>query len=148
MKEAEPELDTSKENDKVILDIPARVKYLEIVGECLDSVLDRAMVSEDDQSRFAIKLGVHETCANIIEHGYAGTQGRIRIEIQVIPNNSSIVVELFDRGVPAELDQVAVPNLEKPQIKGYGLFLIRSLVDELGYSRKNGINRWTIVKTL
>jgi len=133
----------------VILDIPADTKYLETVSACLITVLDRGPAPEKGKGRyFPIKLAVHETCTNIIEHAYRGQAGRIRIEIEICTDPAKIVVELFDQGAASEQGPLTEPNLDEPQTKGYGLFLINKIVDDIEYRRDKGINRWRLVKNL
>ncbi len=138
---------TSSETIK--LAIPADVKYLETVSTILQSVLDRIEARQAvSQAEFGIKLAVHEACVNIIEHAYHGNPGQIQIEIQVSQAPPKIVIELTDQGDAAVESNFVQPNLDEPQIKGYGLFLIRNLVDEVKYVRNGGSNQWRLVKTL
>lgn len=136
----------NNETEKVILDIPANIKYLETISACLNAVLDRGPAPKVAHSRFAITLAVHEASVNIIEHAYHGRTGRIKVEIEVFSSSDKIVVELLDQGAAAELGHLSELNLAEPQTKGYGLVLINQLVDKVQYTREKGINRWKLVK--
>ena len=134
-------------SESVSIDIPADVRYLDTVSVCLEALIDRMAVdTHTDDNKFSVRLAVHEVCTNIIEHAYHWEPGRIKIVITIFNSPKKIEVELFDQGSSALLDHVKQPNLEEPQVKGYGLYLIEHLVDELVYSRENDMNRWRLVK--
>jgi serine/threonine-protein kinase RsbW len=134
----------------VILDIPAETKYLETVSGLIDSTLERMdQPTKDPQANFAIKLSVHEACTNIIEHAYHGNPGRIRIAISLYQTAArKIIIELSDQGDAAIIAKFKQPDLDHPQIKGYGLFLMKQLVDTVEYIRDGGTNRWKLVKAI
>jgi serine/threonine-protein kinase RsbW len=89
---------------------------------------------------------VHEACANIIEHAYRFSEGRIAVHISLCEQPDSIVIDLFDTGEKAVLDEVRPPNLNEPQIKGYGLFLIQQLMDSVEYLSEAEGNHWRLEK--
>lgn len=147
--QTEPAVIENQELEFVIIDIPSDVKYLDTLGACLRTLIKRMDVSEDESYYdFAIRLAVHEACANIIEHAYRLKRGRIKVVMTMFDSPRKIEVEIFDQGEPALLDNVSQPNLEEPQVKGYGLYLIQQLVDEFIYSRDKGTNLWRLVKVL
>ena len=41
-----------------------------------------------------------------------------------------------------------MPDLDTGQVHGYGLFLVRSLIDDVTYAHSGGENRWELVKRL
>jgi len=57
-------------------------------------------------------------------------------------------IDLYDSGQSFDLDNTPTPNLEQPQVHGYGLFIIRSLMDEMIYQPQPGNNHWSLVKHL
>jgi len=141
----QPGLGATPTPELIRLEIPAHQKYLEIVSVCLQAVLERAPGLDDAEEQiFAVKLAVHEACANIIEHAYRSSEGRIKVQITL--QDQSIVIDLFDTGVKATLSDVRPPNLEEPQIKGYGLFLMQQLMDSVDYLAEEDCNHWRLVK--
>lgn len=131
------------------LEISADFKYLESVSGWVETVLAQVEgVGEDPQAVFALKLAVHEICVNIIEHAYHGKQGLIRISFQITHPPPKIVVQLCDQGDAADAANFVEPNLEEPQVKGYGLYLVKNLVDNVEYTRNGGTNQWTLMKAL
>jgi serine/threonine-protein kinase RsbW len=57
-------------------------------------------------------------------------------------------VELRDTGEAFDPADAAEPDLDGVQIHGYGLFLARSLMDEVSYRREQDSNLWQLVKRL
>ncbi len=137
------------QSDDIHLEIPADFKYLETVSGWVEMALGQVEgAGEDAQALFALKLAVHEICVNIIEHAYHGKQGLIQISFHVTHPPPKIVVQLCDQGDAADAANFVEPNLEEPQVKGYGLYLVKNLVDNVEYTRNGGANQWTLMKAL
>jgi serine/threonine-protein kinase RsbW len=109
-----------------------------------------------DDFRGTAEIVMAEALNNIVEHAYAGNaavgshigqkDGLGEIEISVDMNDDTLSCCVIDRGS-------AMPNLELPQGAphdltpgndlpegGFGWFLIRSLVQDLRYTRKDNQN--------
>ena len=131
------------------LDIPATFKYLNVVSSSLTAVLEHAeYLSERDALIYNIILAVHEICTNIVEHAYAGEGGRIKIEIRLDEQPTHIVIDLYDTGKKFDLAAMPEPDLEDVLIRGYGLFLIRELMDEVSYKSEAEQNHWRLTKKI
>ena len=140
-------MDTDK--DVIRLELPAEHKYLNVIGACIGAMLDRAEHVPDRESlKYNMELAVHETCTNIVEHAYAGRNGRINIILSMQQNPNQFIIELQDTGNPFDLAQIQEPDLESPQVHGYGLFITRQLLDEVNYNSNSGENHWKLVKNL
>lgn len=132
------------------LEISANHRFLNVVGACVNAVLDRVEnLQEAETIRYAIELAVHETCTNIVDHAYPHTaEGRIQITLQLAADNSQLIVELEDQGIPFNPASVTGPDLDTIQVRGYGLFLVHELADEVTYTPQAGRNHWRLVKHL
>lgn len=95
------------------------------------------------------ELASEEALVNVIEHGYKGLDGEIKIEMGEIQHKIHITIR--DHG-PAfnPLDQEVGfdPNatLEERNIGGLGILFMRQYVDEIHYSREGDENVLTLVK--
>ncbi|PLS82941.1 MAG: ATP-binding protein [Chloroflexi bacterium] len=106
-------------------------------------------LAERDIVSYNIQLAVHEACTNIVEHAYAGrNDGRIKIALMLDEQPRRLVVDIHDTGGSFDITQAREPNLDDAQIHGYGLFLIRNLMDEMSYTPGPSNNRWHLVKHL
>lgn len=133
----------------VLLDVPAGLKYLNIVGACVGELLAHVDGLADPLTTvYQLQLAVHEVCANSVEHAYAGrADARVRLEMAVRGHPRQFEAEVRDDGLPFEGSPGA--SLEgAPRDRGYGLHLVRELVDELHYERSGDGNRWRLVKLL
>lgn len=95
----------------------------------------------DDDTTNKIVLAVDEACTNIIRHAYKNISS-YPIEVCIFQNNKKFEVVITDYGKPFDPNSVKEPNI-KANLKNYrkgglGLFLIRSLVDEVDYRRDEG----------
>lgn len=129
--------------------IPASYKNLEVVGECVDSMLQAIDQIEDrSQIAYQIRLAVHEVCTNIINHAYAGIEGQIRLAFTTTDSPLRMVVDVWDDGASFDPATVRTPDLNKAQTSGYGLFLVHQLMDEVAYESLPDQNHWRLVKII
>ena len=138
-------------NDHTVqLSIPADFKYLNVVGACLTAILQHEEnLPTPEIVTSGVELAVHETCINIIEHAYAGVAGRITLTIQILDDPRRLEVNIFDQGNPFVLPEIHPPKVDGDiQIRGYGLFLVHELMDQVKYVPQLGNNTWKLVKKL
>jgi serine phosphatase RsbU (regulator of sigma subunit)/anti-sigma regulatory factor (Ser/Thr protein kinase) len=84
-----------------------------------------------------LKTAVSEATMNAIEHGNHN-QPDLLVDIQVLTNNTDLIVRITDRGSVPVPDPIA-PDLEaklagQQSPRGWGLFLIEKMVDEMRVS--------------
>ena len=86
-------------------------------------------------------LAVDETVANAIEHGLA-PGARVTVRAETTPDDLTVTVRY--RGTRFDPTTAPTPPaadaLRKRAAHGYGLHLIRSLADGVGYRRDGGTN--------
>jgi serine/threonine-protein kinase RsbW len=93
------------------------------------------------------QLAVQELCVNIATHAYDGRDDA-RFDVDLRLAEDVLHAEFRDRGTLFEAGAVRPPDLEHGQEHGYGLFLIRTLVDDVQYASEHGENHWHLVKRL
>lgn len=134
------------------LDIPAQHNYLAIVYNGISEMLRAAGALADlEQTIYNIQLAVHEGCMNILEHAYENQpdrMGRIQVELTLHGSPCRLIIDLRDTGRAFDLAAVPPPNPDEPQVRGYGLFLMRQIMDEVHYCSADDHNHWTLVKHL
>jgi anti-sigma regulatory factor (Ser/Thr protein kinase) len=135
--------------------IPARSHCLEQIrnfcGEILRGTIERELYRK-------MILAIDEAVANVIEHAYdtcpCGDPSTIEVELQVHPGR--VVVRIVDHGIPfdptkgppagrAGEDGLAASSVADGATKvaafhrkGYGLQLIRLIMDKIEYYRTSG----------
>jgi serine/threonine-protein kinase RsbW len=100
---------------------------------------------------YAVNLALDELVSNVILYGYddpAGQQIIVRLEI----DGPELCAWLEDGGRPFDPGSVEAPNLsaplEKRQIGGLGIHLVRSLMDKLEYRHDGSKNLLTLRKRI
>lgn len=83
----------------------------------------------------ALRTAVAEAAMNAIEHGHGG-DASLLVEIAVVVDDHDLVVRITDQGGADVPVDVAEPDLEaklrgEQAPRGWGLFLIRSMVDDV-----------------
>jgi anti-sigma regulatory factor (Ser/Thr protein kinase) len=82
-----------------------------------------------------LKTAVAEAAMNAIEHGNKGNPD-IPVEVQVTSTARSVVVRIADRGGLDTIPDAEAPDIEaklagQQKARGWGLFLIEKMVDEM-----------------
>jgi serine/threonine-protein kinase RsbW len=99
----------------------------------------------------ALNVVLDEAVSNAVNHGYdAGARGEIAVRLRRA--GDSVAVEVEDDGRPFDPLQVPPPDLtlslEQRPIGGLGIHLIRNLMDEVSYARRDGRNVLKMAKHL
>ncbi|MEX0865066.1 MAG: SpoIIE family protein phosphatase [Acidimicrobiia bacterium] len=89
-----------------------------------------------------LKTAVGETVMNAIEHGNEYDPD-LEVEVEVTASPSRVKVMVTDAGRDKEIPEAVTPNLEaklagEQEARGWGLFLIGQMVDEVNRSRQDG----------
>jgi serine/threonine-protein kinase RsbW len=77
-------------------------------------------------------LVVSEACANVVEHAYDGRSGN-PIDLTLVIDDRGLTLSIRDVGAPFDADNYAPPDLSAPQEGGYGVHIIRSVMDSVRY---------------
>lgn len=113
------------------------------IHETMD-VLEVCRLSAEDLGSVEIVLA--EALNNIVEHAYPdGDPGEIHLVLRL--RNSGLMVEISDRGRPMPNGRAPIGNHPMAEFNddpmpegGYGWYLIRELVQDLIYDRRDGAN--------
>ena len=136
-------------NQTVRLEIPAQHRYLSLIAVCIAELLNQfENLPDRDVQVYNVQLAAQEAAANVVDHAYRGMGGILAVELTLQEDPAQVVVELFDQGVAFDPSTVPTPNLEDFQVRGYGLFLIHSLMDDVSYHSVSGQNCWRMLKRL
>lgn len=100
---------------------------------------------------YAVNLALDEAVTNVVLHGYEGKDGgKVAIRIDIADGRLTATVE--DAGLEFDPLSLPTPNLQAPleerAIGGLGIHLMRSLMDEVAYSRRDSLNVLTLRKRI
>ncbi len=104
----------------------------------------------DAQTVYRINLAMEEFITNIIKYGYADYDSHnIQVAIEVLPGEVVAVVEDFGRAFNPLEQESKVPeeSLEKQEVGGLGLHLIKKMLDGIDYRREGNKNILEIRKS-
>ncbi|HIG73769.1 MAG TPA: ATP-binding protein [Bacteroidetes bacterium] len=128
------------------LRIPGQTSELARVRRHVESWAREAGLSE--RAARQIRTAVDEAVANAIEHGI-GDRAAETVTIQARAEAGGLAVVVRHRGDRFDPTAPPVPLADvrkRRAVHGYGLHLLRALVDELGYTHSRGTNEVRLVK--
>ena len=122
------------------LRIPANIEQLGAVMEFVDEVLERGDCPLE--IRTLIDVAVEEIFVNIASYAYTSDEGVAR----------RVVITFKDSGVPYDPLENPDPDIslsaEERSVGGLGIFLVKQIMDKVGYRYENGQNILTLEKRL
>jgi len=124
-------------------DLAAGAEARAWLADCL------ACLPEDSRPAIPdVVLSFGELFTNCVRHAYGpGATGRIEVSLVVIPEE--IVLTVRDYGRTLDTGCVTEPDLSRANEGGYGIFLVRTLADEVEFEAPGGIgNRVTLRRRL
>lgn len=114
------------------------------------SEFDRFSTASAWSKRLAdsLRLVLEELIINVVTHGQQpDDKGWFSVRLTLADDRIILVIE--DEGIPFDVTEAPSPDLDSSlderHIGGLGLFLARSLSDELRHDREHGMNRTTAV---
>ncbi len=97
-----------------------------------------------------VNLALEEIVTNIISYGYGGEGGGHRIRIDLAHDGQRLTALVEDSAKAFDPLQKASPDtnapLEERGVGGLGIHLVKTLMDEVRYSREDGRNVLFIAK--
>lgn len=98
-----------------------------------------------------IRLAVDEAYTNIIKHAYKFDSTR-KVDIELGVEGENFYVSLFDEGISFDINSYKKPDLsEKLKQKkrgGFGVYLIKQLMDNVEYHTEGSQNEIKMVKKI
>jgi serine/threonine-protein kinase RsbW len=91
-----------------------------------------------------MELAASEIITNVMRYAYRELSGDVDGEITLLPDR--VRLDLYDHGASFDPAAVPDPDLENSQEGGYGLYIVRQIMDEVTYTpdTPNG-NHWRLV---
>lgn len=101
-----------------------------------------------------VELAAEETLINIIKHSYpdrSPSEAIVEIISEKVNSPSGIKLTILDQGIAFDPLTSAPPvstdlSIDEMPIGGYGIFLIRKMIDQVAYRRINNFNELTLTK--
>ena len=135
--------------DEVFLEVPGRLECRNVVIRTVSAfcrLTGLAAHKMDSDFGTGVLSAVGEAYNNIVLHGYSGRNpGSVQVKIRNC--HDCVRVEIKDTGTSFDPTNAPPPDLSALPESGLGIFLIRSMVDEVSYVAGSP-NRLTLTKYL
>ncbi len=96
-----------------------------------------------------VRLVAEEVLTNVVKYAHGGVEECL-LELRLSASSESVRMEFRDEGAPFNPLDAPVPDLKTPpeerEIGGFGLHLVRSLVDDASYFREGNVNILVLIK--
>lgn len=120
--------------------IPTQTKYLDLIGSIGEHIGKELDSYKGDKEALAYQLNLvlTEATTNAIKHSNNDDpKDTVRIKITIVED--LLTIKVYDHGQGFDLESVPIPDLDNPKEGGLGIFLIRTLMDNVLYKdTKNG----------
>lgn len=115
--------------DLLKFSIPAKPEYVSVVRLAVSSIANRA--GFDIEAIEDIKVAVAEACTNAILHGIGENDNICSYEIECCVDDNHLAIVIKDCGEGYNTDCYKNPDICNPKEGGLGIFIIKSLMDDV-----------------
>jgi len=138
-------------NEKLEVDIrvPNQTRYLSLIGKIGEDVARtlKRYHGDRDELAYHINLVLTEAMSNVILHANAEKpECEVHISIAII--EKMMVIRVYDEGEGFEVADAEMECHKTLEEHGRGIFIIRSLMDQVTYRRHNGGHVLEMIKAL
>ena len=117
--------------ETIKMEVASNPEYVSIIRLTVSGLANKIGFSLDDIED--IKVAVSEACTNAIKHSL---DDKFLVRFYALENGLTIEVE--DKGTGYDVEGLIEPDLTNPKESGLGLFIIKSLMDEVStFSNKD-----------
>jgi len=125
--------------DKIRMSIPTKSEYVSIAR--LTSSVIASKIGFNIEEIEDIKVAVGEACNNVVIHSKDGFS---TFDLEFFAEKESLTIKVIDNGSGFSYDEYKEPNLLEPKENGLGIFIMKSLMDDLEIESK--IGEGTLIK--
>jgi serine/threonine-protein kinase RsbW len=132
-----------KNDIDIDITIPSHTRYLRMIGRIGERVAREIDCPDEIREALPAQLEVvlTEGLVNAIKHAKSADPDE-EIHIRINVSNRTLEVRIYDNGVGFDLDTVPAPCFSTNGLedKGRGIFILRSLMDTVKYTRSDSGN--------
>lgn len=110
--------------DLISMNMSVNPDFISVIRLTLSGVASRIGFSLDDIED--MKVCVSEACTNAIKHS---KKDEFQVKFYVYPDR--LTIEVLDDGIGYDVDSLTSPDLKNPKTSGLGIFIIKTLMDEV-----------------
>lgn len=127
------------------IELPAELESLSVAAQFTDEVI-REIVGDSPPPHlgYNIALAVSEALTNAVRHCHAG----VNVCLGFLWDAQKVVITVDDHGEALNFEDIPEPDFAEAADGGYGVYIIRKLMDEVTIRNCSGWKRLTMVKHL
>lgn len=129
--------------ERVELELPNKPEFISLARLAVSSLANMIGFSIDEIED--IKVALSEACTNAMQYG-CKNQNSYKTTFEIGPDFLSVCVK--DTGDLWDIDAVKEPSLKGDQVGGFGLYIIRTLMDEMDITSQESGTTLTMKKLL
>lgn len=138
---------SSLEPKAINLECPAEAEQVAVVRFLTSILAERTGYSREKKEDLIMATG--ESCVNVIRHAYKGNNVNIKmmnVRYLIYPKKLVVIVKDYGRGFDPQFVQRYIKRADVgvPEKVGLGIFLIKTLMDEVEYD--SSIDKGTQVR--
>ncbi|MFZ2951302.1 MAG: ATP-binding protein [Desulfuromonadaceae bacterium] len=132
-----------KNDIDIDITIPSHTRYLRMIGRIGEKVAEEIDCPDAIREALPDQLAIvlTEGLVNAIKHANSADRDT-EIHVRINVSKRVLVVRIYDNGLGFDLDAVPTPCFTSNGLeeKGRGIFILRSLMDTVKYSRSDDGN--------
>ncbi len=128
-------------SDRITINLPCKKEFVVVARMTATVVASKLNFNIEEIED--IKIAVSEACNNAIQHS-RGEEDFFNVVYTV--DDQAICIEIVDNGKGFNLDEYQKPDLDELKGNGLGIFIMRSLMDEVVIESQP--NTGTVVKLI
>ena len=129
--------------EAVIDNLPKATAFVDEALEALDCPMKAAM---------QIDVAIDELFGNIARYAYAPGTGEATVRFEFDEAARTAILTFIDAGMPFNPLEKEDPDATLPagqrEIGGLGIFLVKKMMDDMRYERRDGRNLLTVTKKI
>lgn len=131
--------------EKIVLTTPIKMACIPLVTSSAREVCKMITAHQlPIDFCYSVELAVCEACTNMVRHSDQDTSEAMTVTFEILSDR--LVTHLMDKGRGFDLDRVPEPDFGEPAEGGYGVYLIRTKMDEVTYCREGQTNTLSMTK--
>jgi len=136
--------------DRFVITLPSRADYLGAVRSVVRGFLEECMDARFSEEEInGIQMALQEGCINVVRHAH-GKDATLPLVVTVSAPKGRFVIEIedFGGGLPPPEKEPPAPDPRNPREGGYGIFIMRQVMDEVRSEFRGGKHVLVLSKNL
>jgi serine/threonine-protein kinase RsbW len=117
----------------ISLTLPGIPEYVSVARLTLSGIASRMGFNVDAIED--LKVAISEACTNAMKHGCKQPIDSYHVDYFV--SEKALTIDVSDKGQGFTIEEIGEPDLENPKENGLGLYIIRTLMDEVKVTSTN-----------